>query len=185
MNAYDLAIKLGCSVKKARQIAVATNQKLDRKDENTSRMILHLSRCESLSLREQFVLLERPSLISKLRSYKDEAVWQLAKLGDWKATAAPFEIVDVLGSAATGDRESVAKIVAWLREVVPAHAVCWHWVGVRLLGKVPAERRKSYFTKAWFAFQNCCLHPLFREWCHKGETRYRNPVRIQRPTYDL
>lgn len=186
MNAYDLATKLGCSVEKARRIARATGQQLDRIDEPTSRIIFHLSRREPLTLREQMSLLEKPSLISTLRQpYQGEVRRQLAKLGDWKATAAPKEIAELLGPAAGGDPTSVTTIVAWLRQVVPPYAVSWHWVGVRLLSNVPSNHRKSYFYKAWLAFENCRLHPLFVEWCRKDASDYRNPIRIKRPTYDL
>lgn len=183
MGAHDLAAKYNVSVKLIRRMIAGGDLPRGGKDDLASEIRARLSNDDDqLSVEQLLALLANRRIIDDLGVHKRRAREQLLELGDVKPSAAPPHVTACIPAAASGDPESVAIIIAWIKNVLPPQgAVRYQWLGVRfLIGRWP-DLRKSDFTHLALAMKHVCARSDFKDWWSKIPVGSQNPRIFHRP----
>lgn len=166
MNIHDLAARTGISLKILRKLEKINVLKLDPENALAAELRFSLSRQSQLSVMDLLTLLENPDIFGDLRQYDERAREQVARLGDVTSGAAPKHVTAEIPNAAKGDRRAALVIADWLKGILPAGPVGYHWVAARLLFPLNPFLRKENSKHVIRALLIVRAQPEFAGWWH-------------------
>jgi hypothetical protein len=192
VNIFEFCERFHISLAKARKMNKAGVLRLD---ENTSEAITEirhaLSRGQPLTAAQLVELVESPSAVLDLGRYAARAQDELDALGDARAQAAPKQVAAYISEAARGDREAVAVLVEWLKDIIPAKPVTHSFIAVRLLLGLAPSVRKFDVPRIPRALHECRKSEAFADWFEvsysgtRARTFYRKPAKKPVVNFDL
>lgn len=192
MNLFEFAEKFSISLSKARAMQKADVLRLDETtSEEAAEIRTLLIKGQSLTAALLCWLVDNPAQVWELGKYSGKAQEQLDALGNAKAGAAPKQVAAYISEAARGDREAVAVLVDWLKEVIPAKPVAHSFIAVRLLLGLAPSVRKFDVPRIPRALLQCRQCEDFAGWwtvhTHgtRSQTFYKRPVKKPLVNFDL
>jgi len=184
MNLFEFCEKFKISLSKARAMLKADVLRLDENTSELAQEVRHLiSRGQPLTAAHLCAMIEEPGLVLDLGRYAGKAQEQLDALGNAKAGAAPKQVAAYISEAARGDREAVAVLVEWLKEIIPAKPVAHSFIAVRLLLGLAPSVRKFDVPRIPRALHECRKREDFADWFEvsysgtRAKTFYRRPAK--------
>lgn len=192
MNLFEFCEKFKISLSKARAMLKADVLRLDENTSELAQEVRHLiSRGQPLTAAHLCAMIEEPGLVLDLGRYAGKAQEQLDVLGNAKAGAAPKQVAAYISEAARGDREAVAVLVEWLKDIIPAKPVAHSFIAVRLLLGLAPSVRKFDVPRIPRALHECRKCEDFADWFEvsysgtRAKTFYRRPAKKPVATFDL
>lgn len=178
MDIYQISDKFNVSAAKLRKLDKAGLLRTNPENSIATEIRYYLGKGKQLTVKQLVALLDNPALLFDLGNRAHQAEMQLRSLGRCQDEKAPLEIVAEIDQAARGDLNVVAKILPWLKEIIPATGtVGHHYIAVRLvLGSLPGLREYNA-ARISPALLNCRRHPNFSGWWNvsNGASRYFQP----------
>lgn len=192
MNIFEFCERFHISLAKARKMNKAGVLRLDENtNERATEIRLLLSKGQPLTAAHLCAMIEEPGLVLDLGRYAGKAQEQLDVLGNAKAGAAPKQVAAYISEAARGDREAVAVLVEWLKDIIPAKPVAHSFIAVRLLLGLAPSVRKFDVPRIPRALHECRKCEDFADWFElsysgtRAKTFYRRPAKKPVATFDL
>lgn len=192
MNLFEFCEKFKISLSKARAMLKADVLRLDENTSELAQEVRHLiSRGQPLTAAHLCAMIEEPGLVLDLGRYAGKAQEQLDALGNAKAGAAPKQVAAYISEAARGDREAVAVLVEWLKDIIPAKPVAHSFIAVRLLLGLAPSVRKFDVPRIPRALHECRKSEAFADWFEvsysgtRARTFYRKPAKKPVVNFDL
>lgn len=182
MNIFEYSERYNISLAKARR---QMKDGVLRIDETTSEGIIairhHLSRGHPLTAAQLVELVDNAGAVMDLGRYASLAEKQVAALGNVRSEAAPKLVAAYVTDAAKGDKEAVAALIAWLKDVIPAKPVEHNYLAVRLLLGLAPNIRRYDIPRVPRALHECRKSEDFAGWWQTVPKRSRNVTIYQRP----
>lgn len=182
MNLVEISDKYGIPVKKLARLEKDGFLVASKTDSRPAQMKIYLQSGRPLAVHQLIDLIREPGLIpliGKTSTYRDMAASIVESLGNVEASALPVETAaNIIYGAAILDPDMTARLVEWLRGVIPAKGCSYHYLAVRMMFNVPGARWKEtyrYLPRAMTTIRN---HPLLEGWSYKEG---KEPVKFQRP----
>lgn len=187
MNLFEFCDRYHISPAKARRMykegAIVLDEDLPAEIPMDVAMHAALARGRLLTAAQLCDLIEQPSLLAGLGTYRARAQAQLAALLDPKA--APREIAAYVTDAAKNDPEAVNRLLAWICATLPAQPVEHAFIAVRLLLGLAPNIRHFDVPRVPRALLNCRKRPEFAGWWRVEKRGAHNATIYQRPALDL
>lgn len=188
MNIYEISQKFKITVGKVRKMHKAGVILIDdTEDPLADEIRFNLAKGQPLTTAHLLALIENPRLAWQLGNYAKRAQAQVAALGDLTNGVAPHAVAAEIYSSAGGDPDSLDRLIAWLKEIIPARPVDHHYSAVRLALGLPTHRRAEFTRRIPRALYQCRKRQEFAAWWRPEKVGSRNRSLYQRPEnlYDL
>jgi hypothetical protein len=185
MNIFEISEKHKISVKKLRAM---DKDNLLRHDASTTALDEIRSTLKTgnrLNVGQLVYLVENPGGLLELGKYASKAEAQLAELDNPAGQVAPREVAALILDAFEKQPAAIAKLVEWLKTVIPAHPVGHAYLATRLLLGVQENMRRHDTPRLQRAMMNCRDHPAFDGWWRTEKTVSRNRTVYQKLALDL
>lgn len=188
---YEFAEKFGISLKKVRAMIKANDWPREQESPEFDAIRHLLNKGQPLPAAHLCAMIEEPGLVLDLGRYAGKAQEQLDALGNARAGAAPKQVAAYISEAARGDREAVAVLVEWLKEIIPAKPVAHSFIAVRLLLGLAPSVRKFDVPRIPRALHECRKSEEFADWFEvsysgtRARTFYRKPAKKPVVDFDL
>ncbi len=181
MNIHDLAARTGISLKTLRRLDNLKVLRIDAENALAAELRFSLSRQSNLSVADLLTLLDNPEIFYDLRNYEDRAREQVARLGDVTSGAAPKHVTAEIQNAARGDKAAALVIIDWLKGILPAGPVGYHWIAARLLFPLNDFLRKENSKHVIRALLIVRAQPEFAGWWHVRKIKKVDRAEYFRP----
>ncbi len=188
MNIYEIQERSGISLRVLRKLDDMGVLKCSTVEKIADDIHLNLRKGNPLSVAQLWALIENPVLLDSLGKLRDYALTAIEALDDYRAEAAPREVVLHILDAAWNDQCAIEKILPWLKSVIPANcAVPHHYLAIRLIMGSSPLLRQCHISKLRRVMANCRAHPEFVGWWSVNRQNGRDATWYSRPKieYDL
>lgn len=182
MNIYEFSQKYKITIGKVRKMHKAGKILIDdTEDPLADEIRSNLAKGQPLPTGHLLALIENPRLAWQLGNYAKRARAQVAALGDLTNSVAPHAIAAEIYSSAGGNTDSVDRLTAWLKEIIPAKPVRHHYIAVRLALGLPKNCRAEFMRRIPRALYQCRKRQEFAAWWRPEKVGSRNRSLYQRP----
>ena len=185
MDIHQISETSGVSIRKLRKLDKMGVLKLDKENEDLSKIRFYISKGQSIPALQLLYLVENPDDIFELGNAAGEAQSQVDALAIGEDSAAPVDVCSVIDLAAARDRpDEVERLCDWLLGILPADPVPYSFIAVRVLLGASLSTRALIAARLPKALLNVRALPRFAAGSKVIKIKGRNATLYQKP-FDL